>query len=131
MSGNTKATIIFSLLASALFAALAFFGWSLCAPVLSLVLGLAVGYVGGNMQKDDPAKTARIARAGLRAGLIVGVAGVVGQIVETLIGGGALDTITLGCVGLIAVAVCGFFGWVGGWSWARQEHERQTGYKPT
>ena len=141
MSGTTKATIIFSGIALVLYATLTFIGSAWCTPFLAVVLGLSPGYVGANLDKPDVAKTARIARDGGKSGLIAGLAGLVGQLAggwmatissPTIDGmGTVLALAAFSCLGVISLAVFTFFGWLGGWSWARHEHERQTGYKPT
>ncbi len=131
MTGFTAATILFSAIAFVVFAGLALAGQPFCALPLAIVLGLAVGYVGAYLQKDDPSKTARIARNGAKAGIIAGVAGFVGRIVAGLLSVSAAMSISDACLGGAVVVVFLLFGWLGGWSWARQEHERQTGYKPT
>jgi hypothetical protein len=141
MSGTTKATIIFSIITLVLYAALTFIGSAWCTPFLSVVLGLSVGYVGANLDKLDVSKTARIARNGGKSGLSAGIAGLVGQLAggwaatissPTIDGmGTVLALAAFSCLGVVSLAVLTFFGWLGGWSWARHEHERQTGYKPT
>jgi hypothetical protein len=141
MSGTAKATIIFSIIALVLYGALTFIRAPWCTPFLAVVLGLSVGYVGANLDKPDVSKTARIARKGAKAGLIAGGAGLVGQLVggwaatisePTIDGmGTVLALVAWSCLGFVALGVSALFGWLGGWSWARHEHERQTGYKPT
>jgi hypothetical protein len=130
MSGFTRATILFCPLAFIAFLLVARINIPLCALPLAGVLGIVAGYVGALWQKDDPAKTARIARGGGKAGLIVGVCAALGQLVALLLAASTIDVIPA-CTGVLVVALFAFFGWVGGWSWARHEHERQTGYKPT
>ena len=131
MSGFTKSTLIFGPIAFVLYAAVTPFGVGWCTPFFAIVLGLAVGYVGSTLSHIDVAKTALIARGGLRAGLMVGVAGLLGQLLGALLS--PFDGISwlMSCAGVVAVLVSGFFGWLGGWSWSRHQHERQTGYKPT
>jgi nitrate/nitrite transporter NarK len=141
MSGTTKATIVFSIMAFVLYAALTFMGTAWCTPLLAVVLGLSAGYVGANLDKPDASKTARIARNSGKSGLIAGIAGLVGQLAggwiatinsPTIDGmGTVLALVAFSCLGVVSLAVFTFFGWLGGWSWARHEHERQTGYKPT
>ncbi len=130
MSGFSKATILFSLIALIVFALLSRINVPLCALPLSGVLGIAAGYVGAYWQKDDPSKTARIARSGGKAGLIAGVFAALGQVVVILFASTS-EYFTPACTGVLVVALFAIFGWLGGWSWARHEHERQTGYKPT
>lgn len=130
MSGYAKATILFSLIALVAFALLSRINVPLCALPLSGVLGVAVGYVGAYWQKDDPAKTARIARNGGKAGLIAGVFAALGQLTALVLAATPFDVVPA-CMGVITLSLFTFFGWLGGWSWARHEHERQTGYKPT
>ncbi len=132
MTGFTRVTLIFSPLAFVAFLLLARADvpMPLCALPMAGMLGVVVGYVGALWQKDDPAKTARIARGAGKAGLIVGVCAAVGQLAALFLAATSTDIVTA-CTGVLVVALFAFFGWVGGWSWARQEHERQTGYKPT
>ena len=131
MSGFLKAVSIFSLVAFTTYFGLSYVGWAICTIPLALVLGVAVGYVGGNMQKDDPSKTARNVRNGARSGLIVGIVGFLGRVVAGFVVPAAALNFTDACIALGVVAISLLFGGVGGWSWARQEHERLTGYKPT
>lgn len=129
MSGIMRATLLFVLVAFSVNAAGAYLHAAWCGLPLAVLIGLAAGYVGAYWQKDDPAKTARIARAGAKVGLAAGVAGVVGGLLVTVLATG-FDPFGA-CILLVIAAMTMVFGWLGGWSWARHEHERQTGYKPT
>ena len=131
MSGHITAIIIFGAAALILGVALAYMGFGWCMLPLVLVLGLAAGYVGANWQKDDPSKTARNTRNGARSGLIVGFAGMVGRVLVGLIVPAEALTVLDYCLIITAITGALALGGVGGWSWARHEHEVQTGYKPT
>ncbi len=140
MSGFTRATILFSLVALVLAFGVAYFGLSfgagnagmlLCTPPLALLLSLSVGYLGAYLQKDDPAKTARNTRNGARSGLIVAIAALVGRVAASFVGPTAALGATDACLALVVVGLGLLFGGIGGWSWARHEHEVRTGYKPT
>ena len=85
MSGFTKATVLFSVVTFIVSAAAAFLHAAWCGLPLAIPIGLAAGYVGAYWQKDDPAKTARIARSGAKVGLIAGSAGVVGGLLGTML----------------------------------------------
>ena len=131
MSGLRKATLLFSVVTFIVSAATAFLHVAWCGLLLAIPMGLAAGYVGAFWQKDDPSKTARIARSGGKVGLIAGSAGVVGGLLGTALNSAAeLDVLGL-CLLLLMAGTLTVFAWLGGWSWARHEHERQTGYKPT
>src|SRR2546423_21959 len=130
MSGFTRATLLFSLLAFIAFFLVSRINLPLCVLPLSGVLGVVVGYVGAQWQQDDASRTARIARSGGKAGLIVGLCAALGSLAQFLLASMNGD-VGLACTGVLIVVLFAFFGWVGGWSWARHEHERQTGYKPT
>jgi hypothetical protein len=131
MSGFTKAALIFSIATFVVSTAAAYLTVAWCGLPFAIVLGLAVGYVGAYWQKGDPAKTARIARSGAKAGLVAGVAGLVGGIVGGLLNPAADQMVVNLCFTLVTAGLLTIFAWLGGWSWARHEHERQTGYKPT
>jgi hypothetical protein len=131
MSGNLRAIVIFGATALILGLALAYIGFGWCMLTLVPVLGLAAGYVGANWQKDDPSKTARNTRNGARSGLIVGIAGMVGRILAGFIAAAEALTVFDYCLIIAVIAGALALGGVGGWSWARHEHEVQTGYKPT
>jgi hypothetical protein len=130
MSGFTRATLLFSPMAFIAFFLVSRINLPLCVLPLSGVFGVVVGYIGAQWKQDDAAKTARIARSGGKAGLIVGVCAALGSLAQLLLSSYYLDIVPA-CTGVLIVALFAFFGWVGGWSWARHEHERQTGYKPT
>jgi hypothetical protein len=123
--------VIFGVAALILVAALAYIGFGWCMLPLVLLFGLAAGYVGANWQKDDPSKTARNTRNGARSGLIVGIAGMVGRGLAGFIAPVEALTVLDYCLILAVIAGALALGGVGGWSWARHEHEVQTGYKPT
>jgi nitrate/nitrite transporter NarK len=131
MSGHFRAIVIFGAAALILGVALAYIGFGWCMLPLVLVLGLAAGYVGANWQKDDSSKTARNTRNGARSGLIVGIAGMLGRGLVGLIAPAAELTVLDYCLMIVVIAGALALGGVGGWSWARHEHEVQTGYKPT
>jgi hypothetical protein len=131
MVGHMRAIVIFGAGALILSVVLSYVGLAWCTWPLLLVLGLAGGYVGANWQKDDPAKTARNTRNGARTGLIVGVAGLFGRVLAGLLLPEQLLSIPDYCILVAVVAGALALGGVGGWSWARHEHEVQTGYKPT
>jgi hypothetical protein len=131
MSGFTKATAVFSVVTFVVGALAIYLGAAWCALPLAIVIGLAAGYVGAYWQKDDPAKTARIARNGAKAGLVSGIAGFVGGIVGGALRSAAGPDVFGLCQALAMAGLLTIFAWLGGWSWARHEHERQTGYKPT
>jgi hypothetical protein len=132
MSGFLKATVLFSVVTFIVSAAAAFLPatwW--CGLPLAIPIGLAAGYIGAYWQNDDPAKTARIARNGAKVGLIAGSAGVVGELLGTVLNSTTgLNVLGL-CLTLVMAGMLTVFAWLGGWSWARHEHERQTGYKAT
>src|SRR5580765_6081362 len=125
MTGHLRAIVIFGVAALVLSTALAYVGFAWCAWPLLLVLGLAGGYVGANWQKDDPSKTARNTRNGARTGLIVGVAGLFGRVLVGLLLPEQLLTLPDYCILVAVVAGALALGGVGGWSWARHEHEVQ------
>jgi len=133
MSGFTKATVLFSVVTLCVSLAAAFLHAAWCGLPLAIPIGLAAGYIGAYWQKDDPSKTARIARYAGKVGLIAGIAGVVGGVLGTLLNSTTgPDVIVIGlCLALVTAGMLTLFAWLGGWSWARHEHERQTGYKPT
>ncbi len=130
MSGTTKATIIFSLIAFVLYATLAYIQAGLCNLISAALLSLSVGYVGAQLDQPDASKAARIAREGAKAGLLMGCAGMIGQFV----GGWVTAEVALwflattSCLSVFTLGVATFFGWLGGFSWARQNYERQSGH---
>ena len=126
-----RATLLFSALTLVVNAAAAYLNAAPCALLLAVLIGLAAGYVGAYWQKDDPAKSLRIARGGAKVGLVAGVAGVMGGLLVTVLPTAAGFEPIGFCLSLMMAAMTMVFGWLGGWSWARHEHERQTGYKPT
>ena len=131
MSSFLKATGLFSAVTFIVSAAAAFLHAAWCGLPLAIAIGLAAVYIGAYWQKDDPSKTARIARSGGKVGLIAGSAGVLGGVLGTVLRSTTgLDVISL-CLSLVMAGMLTVFAWLGGWSWARHEHERQTGYKPT
>lgn len=132
MSGYTRISVIFGLVAFFISLALsvAGIGWALFC-VLPLA-ALAGGYVGGAQSKDDPSKTARNTRRGAFAGSSISVLGLFGSYAAAFIGKGFMDFgIVDLCLGALLVAAGAAMGGVGGWAYVRHEHERQTGYKPT
>jgi len=131
MSGVMRATLLFAVLAFVVDAVAAALHLVWCGLPLAVLIGLAAGYVAASWQKDDPAKTARIARGGAKVGLVAGIAGLVGGLLVTVLATAAGFDPFGACVLLVIAAMTMIFGWLGGWSWARHEHERQTGYKPT
>jgi hypothetical protein len=131
MPGTIRASLIFGAVAFLLSAGLAYFNLGWCMLPLTLVLALAGAYIGALWAKDDPSKTARNTRNGARTGLIVGVAGLVGRYLAGLVVPAVAMSVLDLCIVLIVVAGSAVLGGVGGWSWARHEHEVQTGYKPT
>jgi nitrate/nitrite transporter NarK len=131
MSGFTKAAVVFALITFVISAAATYLHAAWCGLPLAIAIGLAVGYIGAYWQKDDPAKTARIARGGAKAGLVAGIAGLAGGIVGGVLNAAAGPDVVNLCLALVTAGLLTIFAWLGGWSWARHEHERQTGYKPT
>jgi hypothetical protein len=131
MTGFTKATVLFSAVVFVVSAAVAFLGAAWCGLPLAIPIGLAAGYVGAYWQKGDPAKTARIARSGAKVGLIAGSVGAVGGVLGTVLSSTTGVAVIGLCLSLVMAGMLTVFAWLGGWSWARHEHERQTGYKPT
>ena len=130
MSAVMRATLLFAALALVVNALAAYLHVPWCGLLLAVLIGLAAGYVAASWQKDDPAKTARIARGGAKVGLVAGIAGAVGGLLVAYMAAPA-DFVFSACLLLVTAAMTMVFGWLGGWSWARHEHERQTGYKPT
>ena len=131
MSGVMRAALLFAALALVVNALAAYLQVVWCGLPLAVLIGLAAGYVAASWQKDDPAKTARIARGGAKVGLVAGIAGVAGGLLVTMLATAAGFDPFGACLLLVMAAMTMVFGWLGGWSWARHEHERQTGYKPT
>jgi hypothetical protein len=131
MSGFNKAAALIGLISFVLGAGLAYLSLEWCIWALAPIFGLAAGYIGAQWQKDDPEKTARNTRKGARSGLVVGLAGFGGRAAVGLAVPAAALNVTDACVGLLVAGLALVFGGIGGWSWARHEHEVQTGYKPT
>lgn len=133
MTGYTRTSIVLGVIAFIICLALAYIGLAWAAGCVLPVAALVGGYVGGTQAKDDPSKTARNTRRGAIAGFIIVALGLIGRLLASLVApdAAALDVFRDGCLVSVALVVGIVLGGIGGWAYARQQHERQTGYKPT
>ncbi len=133
MTGYTRTSAILGVIAFIVCLGLAFFGLAWAAGCVLPVAALVGGYMGGTQAKDDPSKTARNTRRGAIAGLVIVALGLAGRVLAAVVApdAAALDVFRDGCLISVALLVGIVLGGIGGWAYVRQQHERQTGYKPT
>ncbi|MBI5877148.1 MAG: hypothetical protein HZB53_05830 [Chloroflexi bacterium] len=133
MKGYVRVSAIVGVVSLVVCLGLAFIGLAWAAGCVLPVAALAGGYMGGSAEKDDPSKTARNTRRGALAGLVIVLFGLAGRLVAGLVSPQAaqINLLSDGCLAALSVVVGLVLGGIGGWAYVRQQHEKQTGYKPT
>ena len=132
MTGYARSSVLFGLGALVLCFVLAAIGFAWTAGCILPVASLAGGYIGGTFSKGDPSKTARNTRNGALTGFAIALLGIAGRLAASFVApdSAGLNALQDGCLIPLALAVGLLLGGIGGWAYARHEHERETGYKP-